>query len=107
MYCFGNNMGWLGSYAWYAKNSGHQDKPVAQKKPNAYGFYDMHGGVWELCMEDFSHVDFPDYDASSLVKGGSYLAPGLDCRSSSRKPWGLEVGYHDIGFRVAASVNLE
>ena len=46
-YCFGDDESQLGDYAWYSDNSGGQVHPVAEKKPNAWGLYDMHGNVWE------------------------------------------------------------
>lgn len=35
----------LGDYAWYDRNSGGNPHPVAQKRPNPWGVYDMHGNV--------------------------------------------------------------
>lgn len=41
----------LGEYAWLAFNSGGKLHPVKQKKPNAWGLYDMIGNVCEWCWD--------------------------------------------------------
>jgi formylglycine-generating enzyme required for sulfatase activity len=50
-YFFGNDEAQLGEYAWFWGNSGNRPHAVARKRPNDWGFYDMLGNVWELCMD--------------------------------------------------------
>jgi eukaryotic-like serine/threonine-protein kinase len=57
---YGNIVDIISEYAWYDRNLGHTVDyhgdpettfPVGQKKPNAWGLYDMHGNIWERCLD--------------------------------------------------------
>jgi eukaryotic-like serine/threonine-protein kinase len=85
---------------------------VKSGKPNAWGFYDMHGNVWEWCWDLFD--DYPSGDvtdppvgassgASNLGRGGSWYNQARFCRSAARVRIAPESHNYDLGFRVARS----
>jgi formylglycine-generating enzyme required for sulfatase activity len=98
MYCFGNDATELREYAWYNDNSGGKTHPVGEKRPNAWGLYDMHGNVGEYCRDMFDRNYYrssPEIDptgptrgADHVLRGGNFLTTAVCCRSSFRY-WGL------------------
>jgi formylglycine-generating enzyme required for sulfatase activity len=98
--------------AWYDKNSGSATHPVGRKTPNAWGLYDMHGNVWEWCMDRFGDYKAeavtdppgPAQGADRTTRGGSWFNAAAMCRSVHRFKYSPVGRSSRIGFRVAASV---
>jgi formylglycine-generating enzyme required for sulfatase activity len=62
----------LDEVAWYAANSGDETHPVGQKKPNAWGLYDMLGNVREWVEDQYSAT----YYANAPLADPTGPAPG-------------------------------
>lgn len=108
-YSFGDDAASLGEFAWYLNNAVSKTQPVGQKRPNAFGLYDMHGNVWEW-VEDFWHDNYNGaptdgrvWDSGAFVsrvlRGGNWANDASRARSASRYPYnGLQ---WNVGFRLA------
>ena len=127
-YCFGNDERRLGRYAWYEDNTMPRvmfgialgaagTHPVAQKMPNAWGLYDMHGNVEEWCQDvwhrtyDGAPTDgsawLTDGDSKSHVfRGGSFLSRSRSVRCAYRS--GIDPAFRlsYVGFRVVSPLAL-
>lgn len=103
-YFFGNDPKQLPAYAWFAGNSNNKYQKVGQKKPNAWGLYDMLGNVAEWTLDQYDSAYFKTITDGALaprmapasrypksVRGGGYpdKAPALRCagRSHSEPSW--------------------
>jgi len=101
--------GELAAMAWYDANSGGQTHPVAQKQPNTWGFFDMHGNVEEWCADWYGgypggRVNDPEGPAEELfrvLRGGSWAGPAGYCRSAFRNCNRGLVSNSGRGFRLA------
>jgi formylglycine-generating enzyme required for sulfatase activity len=115
----------LDNIAWYEGNSGESyigrgfavagrtagPRPVARKQPNAWGFYDMLGNIWQWCWDWYgpyaggSTTDpaGPANGTERVNRGGSFGSSARDERSANRagNPPGEASAYR--GFRLALS----
>jgi formylglycine-generating enzyme required for sulfatase activity len=70
----------LDEVAWWGSNSNRETHVVGQKKPNAWGLFDMRGNVWEWVQDwegDYSvgrQIDprGPDSGKYRVLRGGSW-----------------------------------
>ena len=102
--------GHIDDMGWYDRNSGNKTHPVAQKTPNAWGLYDMHGNVWEWCADWYGGypsgtVTDPTGSSSGrtrVLRGGSYWLGARYCRSASRRKINPVFRDWHVGLRLVA-----
>jgi serine/threonine protein kinase/formylglycine-generating enzyme required for sulfatase activity len=118
---FGDSDELLSGYAWYVPNCDGSVQPGGRLRPNDFGFFDMHGNLWNWCQEKkqdylptqrgqvFEDKEF-DLDLGTearVLRGGCYTdhAPGL--RSAHRWSKQPTTGSNIIGFRVARTISAK
>ncbi|MDR1976444.1 MAG: formylglycine-generating enzyme family protein [Campylobacteraceae bacterium] len=107
----------LKKHAWYyesTKTKSLHPNAVAQKSPNKWGLYDMHGNVWEW-VEDKYNENFysksPKKDPlnnlvgdKNVLKGGSCYNSAEFLRPAARISQPPDYKGDDVGFRVLLAV---
>jgi len=114
LFPWGDDIGKQGEHVWFGDNSDRKTHPVGQKRPNAWGQYDMLGNVFEWCADWYDEKYYasspsvavdppgPPKASSRVFRGGGWRSPAFACRPALRSR--RAPGYRDpyLGFRVAA-----
>ena len=112
------NYNWTTSYNGSPKRSSyhHETQPVGIYPANAWGLYEMHGNVWEWCLDDWhknyqgAPIDgsaWTDQNSSTtakLLRGGSWYDDAWVTRSADRLR--RDIGNYGYGFRVLLSSRI-
>lgn len=112
---FGNDEKLIDEYAWHIGNSGKMPHPVGQKKPNAWGLYDMYGNVYEWCEDkcdwDKGQVITDTYKDGvinplgkkgtyRIIRGGCWGGDPHSLRSAVRLADPHDIASNTVGFRL-------
>lgn len=100
----------LDDYVWYYNNSSGKTNPVGQKKPNIWGFYDMHGNVMEWVQDSWhsSYHNAPsdgsawedERGSERIFRGGCWSQKAGYCRSAVRLRRSPRHRSSNLGFRL-------
>ncbi|MGW8268660.1 MAG: formylglycine-generating enzyme family protein, partial [Longimicrobiales bacterium] len=102
--------GVIDEMGWTVDNSGGKTHWVAQKLPNAWGLYDMHGNAREWVQDWYSATYYqespledppgPATGSWRVNRGGAVDASILQARSAARRRGYASVAYSATGLRL-------
>lgn len=88
--------------AWYEDNAGQQSHPVAQKKPNGYGVYDMSGNLEEWCWDGYNEFTYQTHAENEVTQDpvGDFINRDRILRGGG---WGMPPRFERVSNRVVVS----
>ena len=103
---------WLDAVGWCNTNSDKKTHPVAQKRPNELGIFDMSGNVLEWTLdwgierysgENLRNPKGPEKGTDKVLKGGAYFYAPTVGRIAYRMSWEPDTKRYYFGFRVVST----
>jgi eukaryotic-like serine/threonine-protein kinase len=106
-----------GNYLYGADAKGEsrgKTTPIGTFPPNLFGLYDLHGNLWEWCLDEWVNnyngastdgsargdISLRDKNKNRLLRGGSWFNNASSCRSANRNYNAASYSNDIIGFRV-------
>ncbi len=103
-YSGANDVEALKDVAWFPPNANEESHPVAQKKPNEWGFYDMSGNVWEWCENSYEPGVNNNSSVARVMRGGSWNYDSSNLCSNYRGFNNPSLREDNLGFRIAKTI---
>ena len=109
--CFGDSDELMVKYACCLLNLPEGPLPAGSLMPNAFGLFDMHGNVFEWCLDGYEHEggaatndeETVSDTAERLVRSGAFYTRASHVRSASRYKDSPALRNDGGGFRLARS----
>lgn len=111
---FSDDVAALPRYAWFGQHDNIGTRPIGQRKPNPWDFFDIYGNVWEW-VQDCWHENYQGAPTDSkpwsggdcsarVLRGGGWDTPTDYVRSAVRGSYSPDLDDAANGFRLARSL---